>query len=114
MFEVFHRYPSKRQSSGHLSGNELTLYLILSRLPSDYTGTIKIEGRHIFYGNLVPFHDTIEFKSGTFVAHLSYAPIDLLGYERTDASLLLRLDNVNVSTVIRYYFLLKESSKEEN
>lgn len=114
MFEIFHRYPSKKQKSDPLSGNALALYLILSRLSSDYSGTIKIEGRHISYGSFVPYHDTLVFELGSFVAHVSYAPIDYSDYERTHANLFLRLDNVDVATVIRHYLLMKEVSKEEN
>lgn len=89
-----------------LSGNELGLYLILSRIKN---GTVKVEGRHMEWQKLVNFYDVVVIHDGQLESHISYAAYDLVEYEELEANLVVQMDNVDVSAVVRYYINTREA-----
>ena len=100
----------KAPPSGYLSGNSHALLAILNQRE---TQTVKVEGKKMEWGKQSHTYDIIELKEGKLVRHINCAPIDMQDYDETKATVVLRLDNVDVALVIKQLISTKGIYKKK-
>lgn len=78
--------------------------LLLSILQSNIYCLIKIEGKRLQYGRFEPYYEIVSIKKGLLDYFISYPEKELANYNEIHTTMILRLDNIDTSFVLREFF----------